>query len=107
MCVIQSADLWTGVFVQVYSQLPLQRLSGYTYEVEDFEPYPCFPLPMPETEPEPEPEIEVDVPAARRGTRSVYFGQSNQKDDVYSIFKVENWIISIGYKRTEYRRYWH
>ncbi|XP_018548785.1 alpha-2-macroglobulin isoform X1 [Lates calcarifer] len=71
----------------VYSQLPLQRLSGYTYEVEDFEPYPCFPLPMPETEPEPEPEIEVDVPAARRGTRSVYFGQSNQKDDVYSIFK--------------------
>ncbi|XP_039985815.1 alpha-2-macroglobulin-like protein 1 isoform X2 [Xiphias gladius] len=75
----------------VYSQLPLQKLSGYTYEVEDFEPYPCFPVPMPEPElepePEPEPEIVVDVQAARRSSRSVYFGLPNQKNDVYSIFK--------------------
>lgn len=91
--------MYTGVFVQVYSQLPLQKLSGYTYEVEDFEPYPCFPVPMPEPElepePEPEPEIVVDVQAARRSSRSVYFGLPNQKNDVYSIFKVGHfdWLL--------------
>ncbi|XP_034723150.1 alpha-2-macroglobulin isoform X2 [Etheostoma cragini] len=74
----------------VYSQLPLQKLSGYSYEVEDFEPYPCFPVPMPEPEPEPEPEqgIEVDgVEPTNRTKRSVYFEPANQKNDVYSIFK--------------------
>uniref|UniRef100_A0A8C4H941 Alpha-2-macroglobulin n=1 Tax=Dicentrarchus labrax TaxID=13489 RepID=A0A8C4H941_DICLA len=45
----------------VYSQLPLQKLSGYNYEVEDFEPYPCFPVPMPEPGPEPEPEPEPEL----------------------------------------------
>ncbi|XP_042342251.1 alpha-2-macroglobulin-like protein 1 isoform X2 [Plectropomus leopardus] len=81
----------------VYSQLPLQKLSGYSYEVEDFEPYPCFSVPMPEPEPEPEPEVEpelepeqelaVDVEAAGRAKRSLYYGPTNQKNDVYSIFK--------------------
>ncbi|KAM9359083.1 alpha-2-macroglobulin-like protein 1 isoform 2-T2 [Symphorus nematophorus] len=55
----------------VYSQLPLQKLSGYNYDVEDNEPYPCFP--------------ELDV--ADRAKRSIYFGPPNQKNDVYSIFK--------------------
>ncbi|XP_051255182.1 alpha-2-macroglobulin [Dicentrarchus labrax] len=93
----------------VYSQLPLQKLSGYNYEVEDFEPYPCFPVPMPEPgpepEPEPEPELEpelelepepevepepeivVDIDAAGRKKRSIYFRPPNQKNDVYNIFK--------------------
>ncbi|XP_023284214.1 alpha-2-macroglobulin-like isoform X1 [Seriola lalandi dorsalis] len=85
----------------VYSQLPLQKLSGYSYEVEDSEPYPCFPLPVPEPEielelepvPEPEPELEPepeivpDAQAARRAARSIYFGPNNLKNDVYSIFK--------------------
>lgn len=87
-------------FVQVYSQLPLQKLSGYAYEVEDFEPYPCFPLPIPapqpELEPQPEPEAEpspvpeilLDVEEAGRTKRSFYFEPPNQKNDVYSIFKV-------------------
>ncbi|XP_070685213.1 alpha-2-macroglobulin [Pempheris klunzingeri] len=68
----------------VYSQLPLQKLSGYTYEVEDFEPYPCFAVPMLEPAPEVQP---VNVEQVPRGKRSVYFGQLNQKNDVYSIFK--------------------
>ncbi|XP_053176559.1 alpha-2-macroglobulin isoform X2 [Scomber japonicus] len=73
----------------VYSQLPLQKLSGYSYEVEDSEPYPCFPVPLPEPEPEPEPEVEVEevVEPTGRTKRSVYFGPPSQKNDVYSIFK--------------------
>ncbi|XP_010738618.1 alpha-2-macroglobulin isoform X2 [Larimichthys crocea] len=75
----------------VYSQLPLQKLSGYTYDVEDFEPYPCFPMPVPEPEiepePEPEPEIAAGVDPAARVTRSIYFGPPSQQSDVYSIFK--------------------
>ncbi|XP_069577571.1 alpha-2-macroglobulin isoform X1 [Brachyistius frenatus] len=89
----------------LYSQLPVQKLSGYVYHVDDFEPYPCFPVPVPE----PEAELELEIPpaqpttqpttpapsparapdtlAARRTRSSVYFGQSNQKNDVYSIFK--------------------
>ena len=74
--------MYTCAFVQVYSQLPLQKLSGYTYEVEDFEPYPCLPVPVPEP--------EVNTAAARRSKRSLYFGPPDQKNDVYSIFKVEN-----------------
>ncbi|XP_031139391.1 alpha-2-macroglobulin isoform X4 [Sander lucioperca] len=74
----------------VYSQLPLQKLSGYSYEVEDFEPYPCFPVPMPEPEPEPEPEQGIavdDVDLTSRAKRSGYFEPPSQKSDVYSIFK--------------------
>ncbi|XP_029374169.1 alpha-2-macroglobulin isoform X2 [Echeneis naucrates] len=62
----------------VYSQLPIQKLSGYSYEVEDHEPYPCFP------ELVPEPEVE---PPAGRAARSIFYHPPHQKDDVYSIFK--------------------
>lgn len=91
-------------FVQVYSQLPVQKLSGYPYEAEDFEPYPCFPLPVPGPRPEPEPqpepeplpelefsplpELVLDVERVGRAKRSYYFEPPNQKNDVYSIFKV-------------------
>ncbi|XP_037124450.1 alpha-2-macroglobulin-like protein 1 isoform X2 [Syngnathus acus] len=66
----------------VYNQLPLQKLSGYSHEIEDYEPYPCFPKPMPQ----PEPEMLVDVEEGR-SKRSLYFGPTDQKDDVFSIFK--------------------
>ncbi|KAM9811421.1 alpha-2-macroglobulin-like protein 1 [Syngnathus typhle] len=63
----------------VYNQLPLQKLSGYRYEVEDFPQYPCFPGPVPFLEP----EMFVEP----RAKRSLYFGPTTQKDDIYSIFK--------------------
>ncbi|XP_077422372.1 alpha-2-macroglobulin-like protein 1 isoform X2 [Vanacampus margaritifer] len=69
----------------VYNQLPLQKLSGYSYQVDDFEPYPCFPEPMPE--PEPEMLVDVEEVEERRSKRSFYFGPTNHKDDVFSIFK--------------------
>ncbi|XP_062241283.1 alpha-2-macroglobulin-P isoform X2 [Platichthys flesus] len=54
----------------VYKQLPLQKMSGYTYDVEDGEPYPCL----------------VVLSAPRRASRSIYY-EPEQKNDVYSIFK--------------------
>lgn len=71
-------------FTQLYDQLPFQKLTRYPYEVEDHEPYPCFPVPVPELEVEP----EADVEPGSRKKRSSYFGPTNHKDDVYSIFKV-------------------
>ncbi|KAI1893470.1 hypothetical protein AGOR_G00124050 [Albula goreensis] len=107
----------------VYDLLPVQRLSGYYYSVDDEEPYPCIELLSPI--PEPEEEVEVlesdpivelstppmpdvaegiadnESPAAADGLdgsvvepqsdgrrkRSVYLGPSNEKYDVYNIFK--------------------
>ncbi|XP_060928722.1 alpha-2-macroglobulin [Limanda limanda] len=54
----------------VYKQLPLQKMSGYTYEVDDQEPYPCM----------------IVLSAPRRASRSIYY-EPDQKNDVYSIFK--------------------
>ncbi|KAM4627145.1 alpha-2-macroglobulin isoform 2-T2 [Polymixia lowei] len=62
----------------VFSQLPVQKLSGYIYEVEDNDPYPCLP-------PVPEPEAQVEP--ADRQKRSLYYGPINEKNDVYNIFK--------------------
>nr|XP_019950554.1 PREDICTED: alpha-2-macroglobulin-like isoform X2 [Paralichthys olivaceus] len=53
----------------VYKQLPLQKISGYVYEVDDQEPYPCLVLSAP-----------------RRASRSTFY-QPEQMNDVYSIFK--------------------
>uniref|UniRef100_A0A673Z9L2 Alpha-2-macroglobulin-like n=1 Tax=Salmo trutta TaxID=8032 RepID=A0A673Z9L2_SALTR len=52
----------------VFSQLPVQKLSGYSYRVEDFDPYPSPPVPD-------------------RKKRSFWFGPNNDKNDVYNIFK--------------------
>ncbi|XP_072235418.1 alpha-2-macroglobulin-like isoform X2 [Leuresthes tenuis] len=75
----------------VYSQLPIQKLSGYFAEVEDSEPYPCFPMEMTLPEPEPEltvaPDTEMNAASSDRRKRSFYLGPSREKDDVYSIFK--------------------
>ncbi|KAK2847484.1 hypothetical protein Q5P01_010483 [Channa striata] len=75
----------------VYNQLPLQKLSGYTPDVEDFEPYPCWPVLVPNAVPEPEAVVEVEEivndTSPGRAARSIYFGPPEQKNDVYSIFK--------------------
>uniref|UniRef100_A0A673WAN8 Alpha-2-macroglobulin-like n=1 Tax=Salmo trutta TaxID=8032 RepID=A0A673WAN8_SALTR len=52
----------------VFSQLPVQKLSGYSYRVEDFDPYPSTPVPD-------------------RKKRSFLFGPNNDKNDVYNVFK--------------------
>ncbi|XP_077467102.1 alpha-2-macroglobulin-like protein 1 [Stigmatopora argus] len=63
----------------VYNQLPLQRLSGYSYEIEDFNQ--CLPSLFPGPLPEPE-RLEL-----QRGKRSIGFFPITQKIDIYSIFK--------------------
>ncbi|XP_071215000.1 alpha-2-macroglobulin-like [Salvelinus alpinus] len=74
----------------VFSQLPVQKLSGYSYRVED--PYPCLRYPPRFEEemimrrpPVPKPVDELVVPDW--GKRSFWFGPSDDKNDVYSIFK--------------------
>ncbi|XP_061574702.1 alpha-2-macroglobulin-like protein 1 isoform X2 [Cololabis saira] len=94
----------------VFNQLPVQKMSGYRYMIEDSDRYPCLPNrfpfvpePVPELEPAPElellPEVELkpvtevvlelDVPPADkpRAKRSFYFPMNDKKDDVYSVFK--------------------
>ncbi|XP_041733755.1 alpha-2-macroglobulin-like isoform X2 [Coregonus clupeaformis] len=76
----------------VFSQLPIQKLSGYSYRVED--PYPCLQYP-PIIEEEmmllslvPEPAEEfVASPVPDWEKRSFWFGPNNDKSDAYSIFK--------------------
>lgn len=69
----------------MFQELPYQKLSGYMYDVEDDEPYPCVPLPVPDP-------VEVDVApdpeADGRSKRSFIYEAPDQKNDVYSIFKV-------------------
>ncbi|XP_043975302.1 alpha-2-macroglobulin-like protein 1 isoform X1 [Gambusia affinis] len=77
----------------VFNQLPVQKLSGYDYEVEDFDPFRCFPgviprpipdfQPVPEVEVAPTPIVDVNV----RSKRSLFLPPFYQKIDVYSIFK--------------------
>ncbi|XP_064158470.1 alpha-2-macroglobulin-like isoform X2 [Anguilla rostrata] len=100
----------------VYNELPVQKLSGYPYSVEDHEPYPCIsPIDHLETVVE-EPPVEnststiveilpvenedgtsppvpdvldgeaVDLPVGR-SKRSSYYHPVNEKQDVYNIFK--------------------
>ena len=95
----------------------MHKLTGYDYQVNDHEPYFCLPSVLvepPVLEPEPpilEPEpplteasiLELEVPTAfdaptgpvdstkgglGRPKRSYYFGPTNEKNDVYGIFKV-------------------
>ncbi|XP_077579366.1 alpha-2-macroglobulin-like protein 1 [Stigmatopora nigra] len=56
----------------VYKQLPLQRLSGYSYEIDDLNQ--CFPSPFPR-------------PELQRGKLGGGFFPITQNIDVYSIFK--------------------
>ncbi|XP_034557118.1 alpha-2-macroglobulin-like protein 1 [Notolabrus celidotus] len=106
----------------VYGQLPLQKLSGFSYEIEDDDQSPCltapFPYPIPRplpfvqpvelvpepvlvpepfplpVEPVPEPvlvpELVPEPVPIRRVRRSfIRFPpyQSDEKNDVYSVFK--------------------
>lgn len=65
----------------MFQQLPYQKLSGYTYDVEDFEPYPCLPLPVPDP-------VAPAIEEVGRSKRSSFYEPQDQKNDVYSIFKV-------------------
>ena len=67
------------VFMQVYSRLPVQKLSGYSYEVADADFNPCMFLP-------------VLGPGIRRFS-SRPFPENDQKNDVYNIFKVKHVIF--------------
>ncbi|KAF6734882.1 Alpha-2-macroglobulin-like protein 1 [Oryzias melastigma] len=62
----------------VYNQLPIQKMWGYDYRVEDFSFNPCFPRPWPRPIP-----LE---PRSRRDKRSLILPFS-EGDDVYTIFK--------------------
>ncbi|XP_038830413.1 alpha-2-macroglobulin-like [Salvelinus namaycush] len=75
----------------VFSQLPVQKLSGYSYRVAD--PYPCLRYP-PRFEEEmmrmrlpPVPKLVDELVVPDWGKRSFWFGPSDDKNDVYSIFK--------------------
>ncbi|KAF3855000.1 hypothetical protein F7725_023055 [Dissostichus mawsoni] len=59
----------------VYSRLPVQKLSGYSYELADAEPNPCKFLPVPWAR------------VKRLDSRPFYFPENDQKNDVYNIFK--------------------
>ncbi|MEQ2203919.1 hypothetical protein XENOCAPTIV_005318, partial [Xenoophorus captivus] len=65
----------------VFNQLPVQKLWGYDYEVEDFDPFSCFPRPLPRPIPVLEPEVGL------RSKRSRFFPPFYHQLDVYSIFK--------------------
>uniref|UniRef100_A0A3P9J6X6 Uncharacterized protein n=1 Tax=Oryzias latipes TaxID=8090 RepID=A0A3P9J6X6_ORYLA len=67
----------------VYNQLPIKKMWGYDYQVEDFSFNPCFPRPWPRPIPL-EPAIQ---PRGRRDKRSRIF-PFYEGDDVYTIFKV-------------------
>ncbi|XP_029026578.1 alpha-2-macroglobulin isoform X2 [Betta splendens] len=78
----------------VYEQLPLQKLSGYADDVEDYEPYPCLPVPVPQPQPTQHLSREglekvqaVNQTAPHRASRSIYFAPPNHKNDIYSVFK--------------------
>lgn len=68
----------------MFQELPYQKLSGYRYDVEDYEPYPCLPSPVPD--PVAQLEVAPDLEAGGRSKRSFIY--EPQKNDVYSVFKV-------------------
>lgn len=92
------------VSVQVYRKLPVQKLSGFPYDVEEFDAYSCIDLPMPQ--PIPLPDLEIS-PFEDRRKRS-FIEPPRGKNDVYSIFKVLNCFgdleddLSIIYQHVSY-----
>lgn len=73
----------TDVFsVQVYSQLPVQRLSGYSHEVDDTNSFLCD-----------DPDLHMEE---TRVKRSLFFGGTpDEKNDVHSVFKVKSpWLAT-------------
>ncbi|XP_074536146.1 alpha-2-macroglobulin-P-like [Halichoeres trimaculatus] len=95
----------------MYNQLPVQKLSGYSYDIEDggdfcpFMPFPIpFPMPRPQplpieplvqpepvrlVLPEPEPQVQPEPEPQPRVRRSLFFPPflGYEKNDVYSVFK--------------------
>ncbi|RXN27647.1 alpha-2-macroglobulin 1 [Labeo rohita] len=61
----------------VFRMLPVQILSGYPYNIEELEPYPCrYPWEV----------IPFAEPARRKRSR-IYYPYYDNKNDVYNIFK--------------------
>lgn len=75
----------------MFQQLPYQKLSGYPHSAEDFEPYPCLFPPVPEVV-----EVEPDLEEAGRSKRSFFYEPPEQKNDVYSVFKVPDFRSTVG-----------
>ncbi|XP_015250542.1 PREDICTED: pregnancy zone protein-like [Cyprinodon variegatus] len=72
----------------VFSQLPVQQLWGYDYEVDDHDLYPCFPGPVPRPVPDLQAAVEPEaVERLGRKKRSFFFNPFYQKIDAYSAFK--------------------
>ncbi|XP_072538734.1 alpha-2-macroglobulin-like protein 1 [Salminus brasiliensis] len=76
----------------VFNLLPIQRMSGYPYNIYDEEPNPCFmrppiigimPQPLPEVQPALNPEADVLKPRLK----SSFFPFFRSNTDVYSVFK--------------------
>ncbi|XP_024144855.1 alpha-2-macroglobulin-like protein 1 isoform X2 [Oryzias melastigma] len=68
----------------VYGQLPIQRMWGYDYRVDDYFSKPCFPDPW--LRPVPLPEEPELIPRGRRDKRSIILPAYGGVD-VYTIFK--------------------
>ncbi|XP_046891299.1 alpha-2-macroglobulin-like isoform X2 [Hypomesus transpacificus] len=74
----------------VYKLLPVDKLTGYHYSIDDHEPYPCLPMPQLPFMPEPEPEVEPTIiPAEDLSSRKKrsFYEPAQDMNDVYSIFK--------------------
>lgn len=74
----------------MFSQLPVQKLWGYDYDVDDHDLYPCFPGPVPRPVPDLQPAVEPEADERLgRKKRSFFFNPFYQKIDAYSAFKVK------------------
>uniref|UniRef100_H2L617 Alpha-2-macroglobulin-like protein 1 n=1 Tax=Oryzias latipes TaxID=8090 RepID=H2L617_ORYLA len=73
----------------VYNQLPIKKMWGYDYQVEDDSSNPCFPRPWPRPIPL-EPEILLRERRDKRSRILPFY----EGDDVYTIFKVKPLAIN-------------
>ncbi|XP_074535624.1 alpha-2-macroglobulin [Halichoeres trimaculatus] len=81
LCSVRAIDLSVLLLEQqealtanyIYGRLPVKKLSGYSYQVEDNEPYPCLP--------------DGEPPVSLEAYGLSYIPQYYQRDDVYSSFK--------------------
>lgn len=85
----------TVIILQVLGMLPVQILSGYPYNIEEWEPNPC---------PYPESVFGFAEGARRKRSRFYYPQYYNNFDDndVYNIFKVRHTTRPISHEVLQY-----